>query len=110
MTKCYSVRLELFYSISSKCYKALAFNGSEALIPASQYFGQDHSVSKSDSYWISAWILEKKELQYSIKKWTNFSKAGKNIGKIEFKHHKPKKLDKTNIKHDTSLTRTTEDS
>ena len=47
---------------------ATAFDGSEALIPNSQIFGQDYSVSKSESYWISAWILDKKKLQYSHKK------------------------------------------
>lgn len=72
-TKCYSVRLQSLTSISNKCYKAKAFDGSEAFIPASQVFGQDYDVQKSESYWISAWILEKKDLQYSTKKegWFN---------------------------------------
>lgn len=105
MTKCYSVRLSLFRSISSKCYLAVAFDGSEALIPASQYYGQDYSVQKSEAYWISEWILEKKELQYSTKKWTNFSKDGRNIGQIEFVHHIPVKLDATTISHNPDLER-----
>lgn len=67
-TKCYSVKLESFYRISDKCYKAKAFDGSQALIPASQYFGQDYETTKSEAYWISAWILEKVELQHSTKK------------------------------------------
>lgn len=68
-TKCYSVKLQSFYQISDKCYKALAFDGSEALIPASQYFGRDYEASdKSEAYWISCWILEKKELQHSTKR------------------------------------------
>lgn len=67
-TKCYSVRLESMTPISSKCWKARAFDGSEALIPASQVFGQDYEVIKSKAWWISAWILEKKEIQYSQKK------------------------------------------
>lgn len=108
MTKCYSVRLESFFSISPKCYKAVAFDGSEALIPASQHYGQDYDVQKSEAHWISAWILEKKDLQYSTKKWTNFSKDGRNIGQIEFTHHKPKKLDPSKIVHDESLTKSTE--
>lgn len=108
MTKCYSVKLKSFYSISPKCYKAIAFDGSEVLIPSSQYFGQDYDVIKIESHWISEWILEKKDLQYSTKKWTNFSKSGENIGQIEFTHHIPKKLNKSNIIHDDSLTRTTE--
>jgi hypothetical protein len=66
--KCYSVRLKSLTEISEKCYKAVAFDGSEALIPKSQVFGEDYSVSKSDAYWVSAWILERKSLQYSTKK------------------------------------------
>lgn len=60
--------------ISPKCYKAIAFNGSEALIPTSQYFGEDYEVSKCEAHWISAWILERKELQYSRKKVKWFKK------------------------------------
>lgn len=92
MIKCYSVRLASLVSISPLCYKATAFDGSEALIPKSQFFGQDYDVQKSDAYWISSWILEQKDLQYSCKKWTMFNKDGKNIGAIEFQHHKPKKI------------------
>lgn len=72
--KCYSVRLEFLTSISPKCYKAVAFDGSEALIPKSQVFGQDYEVSKSDAYWISEWILKQKQLQYSHKKVSFFDK------------------------------------
>ena len=67
-TKCYSVRLEFINQISDKCYRATAFDGSEALIPAKFIFGKDATVQKSDAYWIAAWILERKELQYSVKK------------------------------------------
>lgn len=72
-TKCYSVRLQSLISISDKCYKATAFDGSTALIPKSQVFGQDYDVLKSDAYWISCWILEKNDLQFSTKKvgWYN---------------------------------------
>lgn len=105
MTKCFSVRLESFTSISPICYKAVAFDGSEALIPASQYYGRDYDVQKSEAHWISAWVLKKEKLHYSKKKWTNFSKDGRNIGQIEFTHHKPRKLDPKTIKHDDSLTR-----
>jgi len=108
MPKCISVRLESFVSISPKCYKAIAFDGSEALIPASQFYGQDFDVSKSDAYWISQWILEKKNLQYSTKKSTIFTKEGKNIGNITIEHHTPKKLDASNIKKDETLIRATD--
>lgn len=103
MTKCYSVRLESICQISPKCYKARAFDGSEALIPASQYYGQDYSVTKSEAHWITAWILDKKELQYSQKKWSMFTNDGRELGQIEFKHHTPQKLDKSKIKHNQNL-------
>ena len=103
-TRCYSVRLESFYSISDKCYKAVAFDGSEALIPTSQCYGQDYEVQKSEAYWISAWILDKKEIQYSRKKVAYFSKNGKKMPKIE--HHIPMPVDKDKvINHDAELER-----
>ena len=67
-TLCYSVRLESLVRISDKAFRATAFDGSTDIIPASQVFGCDYEVQKSDAYWISAWILEKKSLQYSWKK------------------------------------------
>ena len=67
-TLCYSVRLESLVRISDKAFKATAFDGSQDIIPASQVFGRDYEVMKSDAYWISAWILEKKSIQYSGKK------------------------------------------
>lgn len=94
MTKCFSVRLESFISISPKCYKAVAFDGSEALIPASQYYGQDYDVSKSEAHWISAWILEKKELQYSGKKQATFDAVTrKEVPTWTIEKHEPIKID-----------------
>lgn len=107
MPKCYSIRLDSLVSISDKCYLATAFDGSEALIPKSQVYGQDYDVSKSEAYWVSEWILDKISIQHSRKKWTIFSKDGKNIGQIDFKHHTPQKIEKE-VKHDDSLIRTTE--
>ena len=76
-TLCYSVRLESLTRISDKAYKAVAFDGSSDVIPASQVFGQDWEVQKCDAYWISAWILSKKNLQYSSKKQAWFDENGK---------------------------------
>lgn len=56
--KCYSVRLQSLVSISEKAYKAVAFDGSEAIIPKSQVYGFDNEVEKSTAVWISAWILQ----------------------------------------------------
>jgi len=89
--KCYSVRLESMISISEKCYKATAFDGSSALIPKSQVFGQDYDVQKSDAWWISEWILKQKELQYSSKKESWFEKElshASNEG-VEIERHIP---------------------
>jgi hypothetical protein len=97
--KCYSVRLESLVSISEKCYKATAFDGSTALIPKSQVFGQDYDVSKSDAYWISAWILNQKELQYSEKKASFFNKElshASNEG-IEIERHIPEEKEAVEV-------------
>ena len=91
-TLCYSVRLESFVRISDKCFRAKGFDGSEDLIPASQYFGPDFEVQKSDAYWISAWILERKSLQYSEKKSTWFDENGNMLPKYEVKHHEPNRV------------------
>ena len=72
--KCYSVRLQQLSELSDKAYKAIAFDGSSAIIPKSQVFGFDYEVEKSEAYWISAWILQQKEIQYSKKKVKWFSK------------------------------------
>ena len=91
--KCYSVRLKSLTEISEKCFKAVAFDGSEALIPKSQVFGLDYSVSKSDAYWVSAWILERKSLQYSTKKEAFFdSETLQMLPNITITEHIPEKI------------------
>jgi hypothetical protein len=93
--KCYSVRLASLTRISDKCYRATGFDGSEDLIPASQVFGQDYDVQKSDAYFISAWILERKNLQYTDKKERWFdADSGQMLPTITVEHHKPKKINK----------------
>lgn len=91
---CYSVRLSSLTVISDKCYLATAFDGSEALIPKSQIFGQDYSVQKSEAYWISAWILEQKSIQYSHKKQATFdSVTRKEVPVYIIEKHEPTKID-----------------
>lgn len=88
--KCYSVRLASLDPVSRLAYKAVAFDGSSDIIPASQVFGQDYEVSKSDAWWISAWILEKKHLQYSSKKTAWFDKdTRKRLPDIIVEKHRP---------------------
>lgn len=91
-TLCYSVRLESMERISPKAFKATAFDGTTAIIPASQVFGPDYEVSKSEAYWISAWILERKSLQYSHKKQAWFDESGNRLPDYTIEHHTPQKI------------------
>lgn len=87
---CYSVRLESLVRISDKAYEAVAYDGSRDIIPASQVFGQDYEVLKSEAWWIAAWILEKKHLQYSRKKSAMFDKdTRKRLPDIIVEKHHP---------------------
>ena len=104
-TKCYSVRLDSLVSISDRAYKARAFDGSEDIIPKSQVFGRDYDVQKSEAYWISAWILEKKELQYSDKKVAWFDENGTMQPTYHVEHHKPERIEATEVKPLKELTK-----
>lgn len=89
--KCYSVKLKSLTAISAMAYRAEAFDGSEAIIPASQVFGQDLETEKSEAYWISAWILKKKDLQYSSKKERWFdANTRKKLPTYTVERHRPK--------------------
>lgn len=90
-TLCYSVRLEGLTRISEKAYKATSFDGSSDILPASQVFGRDFEVMKSDAYWIAAWILPKKDIQYSSKKQAWFDEAGHRLPDYHIERHEPEK-------------------
>jgi hypothetical protein len=90
-TLCYSVRLESLVRISHKALLAIAFDGSQDIIPASQVFGRDYGVMKSDAWWISAWILEKKSIQYSSKKQAWFDENGHMMPTYTIERHTPEK-------------------
>jgi hypothetical protein len=91
-TKCISVRLESLVSISDKAYRATAFDGSSDIIPKSCVFGPDFEVSKCDAYWIAAWILQKKSIQYSHKKEALFDENGHQLPTISIKSHTPETI------------------
>ena len=93
-TLCYSVRLQCLTQISEKAYKATCFDGTTDIIPASQVFGQDYDVMKSDAYWISAWILSKKNLQYSNKKQAWFDEQKRQLPNYDIEYHKAEKKEK----------------
>lgn len=86
-TLCYSVCVSSIVSISDKAYRVACFDGSEDIVPKSQVFGRDHDVSSSEAYWISAWILGKKRLQYTDKRKAMFDETGRKYDYIEYRHH-----------------------
>lgn len=104
-TLCYSVRLESLERISEKAYKAISFDGSSAIIPVSQVFGIDYDVQKSDAYWISAWILERKSIQYSRKKKAWFDENGNQLPTYTIYHHNPDHVDAKENNEITDLRR-----
>lgn len=104
-TKCYSVRLASLTRISDKCYKATDFQGNSDLIPVSQVFADDYDVQKSEAYWISAWILERKNIIYSTKKERWFDENGNMLPNITIEHHVPAKVESLNTKAHADLTR-----
>lgn len=91
-TLCYSIRLESLVRISDKAFRATAFDGSSDIIPASQVFGRDYEVQKSDAWWVSAWILGKKSIQYSTKKQAWFDENGHQLPTYTIERHTPEKL------------------
>lgn len=93
-TLCYSVRLESLVCISDKAFKATCFDGRTDIIPKSQVYGRDWDVMKSEAWWISAWILEKKSIQYSCKKSAFFdSNTGKMLPTINIEKHNPERME-----------------
>ena len=105
-TLCYSVRLAEMRQISEKCFAARSFDGREALIPASQVYGPDYEVSKSEAWWITAWILEKKDLQYSKKKTAWFhTGTGIRVPEVEIVRHVPTPVAPAYIEPNNTLTR-----
>lgn len=91
-TKCYSVRLESIVKISDKAYKVRSYNGAEDIIPASQVYGRDYDVVKSEAYWIAAWILPKKKIQWSDKKEAWFDDKGNRLPSYTITKHIPVKM------------------
>lgn len=105
-TLCSSVRLAEMRRISDKCFAARSFDGREALIPASQVYGPDYDVSKSEAWWITAWILEKKDIQFSTKKTAWFyTGTGKRAPDVDVVRHVPAPVAPAYIEPDNTLTR-----
>ncbi|MGL5979971.1 MAG: hypothetical protein ACRCZY_03665 [Phocaeicola sp.] len=91
-TKAYSVRLKDLVSISDKAFKATSFDGSSDILPKSCVIREDDDVMKSDAWWIAAWILEKKNIQYSRKKEAWFDERGNMLPSYNVIKHEPTKI------------------
>lgn len=104
-TLCCSVRLKSLVSISDKAFKATTFTGVIEIIPKSQVFGIDNAVYKSDAYWISAWILKKKNIQYSTRKEAWFDENGNMLPTYHIEKHVPKRIEPVKTEPDATLTR-----
>ena len=89
-TKCVSVRLEDMIEISEKAFKAYAYDGTTAIIPSSQVFGEDGDTIKSRAWWIAEWVLKGKGLTYSSKKVAWFDRdTRKQLPSTKVVHHQP---------------------
>lgn len=104
---CYSVRLQsLTPSRSGKAFLAEDFNGNSDWIPSQFVYEQDWDVTKSEAWWISAWILDKKNITYKGKKEAWFHrKTRRRLPTYEFTKHTPKKVENKNVKPDKNLVR-----
>ena len=95
--KCISVRLKSLVRITDKAYKATDFNGNTDIIPASQVYGEDYEVGKSEAYWVSEWILSQKSLTFSWHKERFFDSATRRqLPTYTVDYHKPVKIEPVN--------------
>ena len=102
--KCISIRLQNLVRITDKAYKATDFNGNTDIIPASQIYGEDNEVGKSDAYWVTEWILNKKNLTCRRKKERFFDLATRRqIQTCTVEYHKPIKIAPVNENKITTL-------
>lgn len=92
--KCCSVRLQSLIQISDKAYKAIDFNGNSDIIPASQVYGRDWDINKSEAYWISEWILKQKSITYTNKKIAWFDSDNRRmLPTYKVEKHVPEKIE-----------------
>lgn len=84
MIKCYLIKLAELRHITDKACLAVCFDGREAVIPKSQIFGCGPE-GKSESFWVAAWIVERKGLQYSPDRTGWYDPKTQITPKIQFK-------------------------
>lgn len=92
-TLCYSVRIKSLRDISAKAVVIETFDGRSDVFPKSAIFGNDMDVQKSEALWIAAWILPKKDIQWSSKKSIKFTDDGRMIPNVVIDEHVPEHVD-----------------
>ena len=91
--KCYLVKLKSLIRISDKAYKATAFDGTEDILPVKMVIARESSITTSEAWWVSAWILERKKIPYSKKDHKYFDiETLKEKPEVIIEKHKPKPL------------------
>lgn len=91
-TKCYSVRVESLAEISPKAFRLTAYDGSSCIIPKSAVLAEDFEVEKSQAYYIAAWCMDTRSVQFSKKK-VRWFENGKMLADTIVTHHVPEKVD-----------------
>jgi hypothetical protein len=99
--KCYLVKLKDLVDISEKAYKAIAYDGSEAILPKSQIIRPD-----GDAWWISCWVMDQKQLQFSKKKvaWID-TRTMQVMPVVTIETHVPQRIEPTNADANDELVR-----
>lgn len=85
--KCYSVKLKSLALISSRAYKIILLNGTKVIIPVSQVLGID--ADDSNCYWITAWIIDKKDINLPFIKEAWFDENKKRLETTFIYKHVP---------------------
>jgi hypothetical protein len=107
-TFCHSVRVKSCTQISPKAVRIETFDGRSDIFPSSQVFHSDFAVHKSEALWIAAWILEKKDIQWSSKKsgWYNPAKGKvEPVMSVEVEKHVPEQVAAIQSQPDAELIR-----
>lgn len=103
--KAYSVRVKSIKDVSDKAVLIESFDGRKDIFPNSQIFANDYDVEKSIAIWVAAWILEKKDIQFSRKKIAWFNELGEMLPRYQIKKHVPENKEAVATKPNKALIR-----
>lgn len=83
-----SVKVKEAKRITEKAWLLQTWDGREDIVPASQIEGWD----TENALWVSEWILEKKDLQWSSKRKAFKTKDGRMVLADCIRKHTPEKI------------------